>query len=292
MTWSRWLLLGGSCALSVAATSLVVAASVLCSPANHPIGSPPPDLGAIDVSLSGVKGWFIGAEPATRCIVLMHGVRSDRRAMVDRARFLKDAGYAVLLFDFQAHGESPGEHVTFGYREALNAATAIAFLRSEVGCRRIGAIGQSMGGAAALLGASPLDVDALVLESVYPTIEQAVVDRIAVRVGPVIGSWLASALLAQLKPRLGIEPTDLRPLNRIRELRAPVLVASGTLDTRTPLSEAQSLFQAAPSDKEFWPVEGAGHVDLYRFAGKTYRDRILSFFTRTLPLLPSAESRR
>ena len=34
----------------------------------------------------------------------------------------------VLLFDFQAHGESTGEHITFGYLER-DAQAAIDFLR-------------------------------------------------------------------------------------------------------------------------------------------------------------------
>ena len=38
--------------------------------------------------------------------------------MVNRARFLHAAGYAVLLIDLQAAGESPGKAVTLGYREA------------------------------------------------------------------------------------------------------------------------------------------------------------------------------
>jgi len=52
-------------------------------------------------------------------IVLMHGVRANRLSMVRRAEMLHRAGYSVLLFDFQAHGESPGSHITMGYLESV-----------------------------------------------------------------------------------------------------------------------------------------------------------------------------
>lgn len=58
--------------------------------------------------------------------------------MLDRARFLSAAGFAVLLFDFQAHGESPGEHITFGYLESRDAQAAVEFLRTQAQVERIG----------------------------------------------------------------------------------------------------------------------------------------------------------
>ena len=60
----------------------------------------------------------------------MHGVRANRLVMLARARFLHKAGYAVLLFDFQAHGESSGKRITFGHLEGLDASAAVTFLHS------------------------------------------------------------------------------------------------------------------------------------------------------------------
>ena len=82
---------------------------------------------------------------------------------------------SVLLFDFRAHGESTGDRITFGALESVDARAALDFLRTELPAERIGAIGVSLGGAAALLGREPLPVDALVLEAVYPAIDVAIV---------------------------------------------------------------------------------------------------------------------
>ena len=96
----------------------------------------------------------------------MHGAWDTRLRMIQRARVLQGEGFSVLLFDFQAHGESPGTRITFGRLEALDATAAVGFVRSRLPGVRVGAIGASLGGAAALLGDGPLKVEALVLEAV------------------------------------------------------------------------------------------------------------------------------
>lgn len=255
--------------------------SELSAPAQRKVGTAPPDLNAVDVQIGGVKGWFVSAGEKAACILLMHGVGADRRSMVERARILRRSGYSSLLFDFQAHGESEGEKITFGYLEARNAKAAAAFLRMESGCPRIAAIGQSLGGAAALLGETPIDVDALVLESVYPTIEEAVTDRLRMRVGG-MGSIFSPLLIWQLEPRLGVKPEDLRPISRIGGFRHPILVASGSEDRHTTIDEARRLFAVANEPKEFWEVPGAAHVDLQRFAPEAYGEKVLGFLSRYL----------
>jgi len=266
--------------ITCAGTSYL-AGSALSEPAVRPIGPAPADLNTVDVEFAGVKGWFVPAGENAPCLLLMHGVRSDRRSMIERARLLRQAGYSALLFDFQAHGESPGEHITFGYRESSNARAAVSFLRSRFKCSKVGALGQSLGGAAALLGKEPIKVDALVLESVYPTIDEAVAARLKLRLGEA-GALLAPLLTLQLKPRLGIDPEDLRPISRIGQFHGPVLVMAGMEDKHTPIEEAERLFAAAKEPKEFWAVPGAAHVDLQRFEPVVYRQKLLGFLAKHL----------
>src|SRR5262249_10807562 len=138
-----------------------------------------------------LRGWFVPGQPGGGAVVLMHGVRANRVSMLGRARVLHAAGFAVLLFDFQAHGESLGAHITFGELEARDARAAVDYVRRRLPNERIGAIGMSLGGAASLLGFTPLPVDALVLEAVYPTIDAALANRLEAVLGPVIGPLVA-----------------------------------------------------------------------------------------------------
>ena len=256
------------------------------APQLHTVGSPPTGLDARAVSIpsssgSLLSGWLLPASgPAG--IVLMHGRGGDRRSMLERAWFLQQAGYTALVFDFQANGESPGEHVTNGYLESLDARAAVRYLRSKLGSKPIGIVGYSLGGAAALLGPDgPLAVDAMVLEAVYPTIEEATANRIRLRLGPWSG-WLYPLFTWQFYLRLGIASEDLRPIDRIGKVRCPLLVIAGGRDTRTTLEQSLRLFQAAPAPKRLWVVPGADHEDFYGRAPGEYRRRVLTFFRETL----------
>lgn len=276
-----------ACALTaLALTGLWLAGSALSAPVNHGVGMPPPELNARQVQFasesgSTIHGWFIPGSRGRGVVVLMHGLRSDRTSMLGRARFLSAAGYGVLLFDFQAHGESPGERITFGYLESRDARAAVRFARQQSPGERVGVIGVSMGGAAALLAEPPLEADALVLEMVYPTIEEAIADRLRMRLGQ-WGGTLTPLLSLQLWLRLGVGADGLRPIKHVASLPEPKLFIAGAADQHTTAAESRRLYEAAGGPKELWVVEGAAHTDLHAAAGREYEQRILAFFADKL----------
>ena len=278
---------------SLASAALVVLAGALwwlggrlAAPNLHPVGQPPADLAAQVVSFASltgdpIHGWWL---PGTRdaAVLLMHGSGGDRRNMLGQARFLHAAGYSVLTIDLRGNGESPGGYSTEGFLESLDAHAAVAYLRSLAGVRRVAIIGFSLGGAAALLGPKgPVEADALVLEAVYPTIEEAVADRIRIRLGPWSG-WLHPLFTWQIRPRLGLDPADLRPIERIAAVKAPVFVIGGGEDRHTTPAETRRLFAAAPEPKRLWLVPGAAHGSCSSTAPGEYQARVLGFLAETL----------
>jgi fermentation-respiration switch protein FrsA (DUF1100 family) len=132
-----------------------------------------------------------------------------------------------------------------------------------------------------VLAAERAQPDAAVLEAVFPTIAEAVDNRLAMRVG-VLSRVLGPLLLLQLKPRLGVGPDDLRPVEAIKKLRCPVLVMAGSSDRHTTEPQTRALFAAANEPKELWLASGAGHVDLLRHDGEGYRQHVLAFLSRYL----------
>ena len=221
------------------------------------LGLPHEQVRFASASGSEIRGWYLPGDRRVGTIVLMHGARSNRLSMVRRALFLHRRGYAVLLFDFQAHGQSPGRHITMGYLEARDAAAAVAYARRRMPHAFVGAIGTSMGGAAAVLGEEPLAVDALVLEAVYPDIRRALGNRLDLRFGRK-GRLLSPLLLAQMVPRLGVGPGSLRPVKGITRVEVPLLLIAGSEDRRTTVDESEALFASAPEPKSLWIVQGAG----------------------------------
>jgi pimeloyl-ACP methyl ester carboxylesterase len=215
------------------------------TPAFRPVGAPPAEKAAVNVTLtsasgSQIPGWFSRGGTRQGAVLVLHGAGANRSDMVPRALFLRALGYTVFLIDMQAHGESTGgKWITFGDLESRDAAAAVEYLRHEAPGERIGIIGLSMGAAATVLAEKPLRVDAIVLESMYPTIEQAVEDRLRMAPGP----WsvpLAPALITVTGWRIGVQP------------------------------------------KQFWIVEGAAHVDIHHFAPQEYAARVGAFLAEHL----------
>ncbi len=257
------------------------AGELLSRPARAVVGAAPADLLAESVRLHGadysqVSGWLARGRPGGGAVLLLHGVRSNRLQMLARARFLKAAGYSVLLIDLPSHGESAGERISFGLREADGVRAALRHLRSALPGERIGVVAVSLGAASLLFAKAEPAPDAVVLESMYATIEEAVGNRLAMRFGA-MGRHLAPLLLCQLPWRLDIAAEQLRPITLLPGLAAPLLIASGTEDRQTPIEETHRLFAAASGPKTLWEVQGAAHADLHTFGPAAYEARLLAF---------------
>ena len=269
----------------LAAAGLWLAGSILSLPFNHAV-TRPPGFDAQDVAIPGgghaIAAWWLDAGPGTPAVLLLHGVHDDRSAMIGRAKLLRKYGFSALLIDLQGHGETPGEAITFGYRESSDVTAALSWLRSAGSApRKLGIIGCSMGGAATLLAQQPTGADALVLEAVFPRITRATENRLRMRIGP-LAPALTPLLLWQLPWHLHISASDLEPIRHIAEVAAPVLIVAGSSDEHTTLEESVELYAAAPEPKSLWVVEGAKHQDFLAFDPKGYEATVVPFLQKYL----------
>lgn len=293
--WKRWLVIGAALALLAVAATFAYCwqlAKSAVAPAPAQIDSPPANFPCDSYTLKSKSGasiaaWYAAAPIATSesprgVIVPAHPIRGSRRTMLDRARLFRDADYSVVLIDLQAHGESTGEAITMGYSERDDVRAAVEFARERHPNEPIAVVGWSLGGAAALM-ASPLDIDALILEEVYTTIAEAVANRTRMRVGPL-------GPLAQLEPRLGTTAAELRPIDKIATIGCPVLILAGSEDLHTTREQSEALFTAAGEPKECVFFDGAPHVDLLKFDPDRYREATLRFLDEHMrqqqPALP------
>ncbi|MAI35255.1 MAG: alpha/beta hydrolase [Rhodopirellula sp.] len=250
------------------------------------------DVGTIPVGLSGasisletnsgmsVNGWHIPSTDATATVILLHPIRGDRRSMQGRAAMLGKAGYSTLLIDLPSHGESDGEMITFGWRERHAVSAAVKFVKEQNPKHRVAIVGWSLGGAAALF-ASPLEVDAIVLESVYSKVTKAVHNRVNMRVG-----WLhhvvAPCLTSQVYLRLGVTADELSPVDYVAAVDCPLLVLAGDMDGHTTLAESKEMYAAAVEPKQLFVFEGAVHEDLYQYDPASYDEAVVSFLNTWL----------
>ncbi len=259
---------------------------LLSRPVNREIGVAPVNLKAQAITLpfafkKSVSGWMAKGKPGSGVVLLLHGVRSDRRQMLGRAIALHEEGFSVVLIDLPAHGESDGDRITFGHRESQAVQSALHFIHKTFPKEKVGVIGVSLGAASLILADLPREPDAVVLESMYPSIEEAVANRIAMHVGAA-EAVLTPLLLWQFPVRLQISPEELRPVDKLPDWHCPVFIASGAKDLHTTQEETKRIFGRANHPKELWIVSEAGHVDLYRFATSEYEKKIFVFLQKHL----------
>ena len=104
-----------------------------------------------------LAGWWVPSKNRA-AVVLLHGAGSTRTAVLDQAAVLGSHGYGVLMVDARGHGDSGGRGMDFGWYGERDVTAALNFLtnQSEVTADRIGIVGLSMGGEAAI-GAAGAD---------------------------------------------------------------------------------------------------------------------------------------
>lgn len=289
MRWRRLLLRIGVAGLVALVGGLVGVGWLggqLLAPRPATVGAPPADLQAIDVRIevadaAPLAGWWIEGRPGRASVLLLHGIRADRRAMLGRARLLAQHGYAVLLIDLPAHGESRGDAITLGWREAAAVAAARGWMERQRPDEKRAVIGVSLGGASVLLGPQPSGFDAIVLEAVYSTAHQAIRNRIAMRLGDT-AAGLSPLLELQAGMRLGVPVRQLAPIDRIGRVGAPVLVIAGGRDLHTLPAESRAMYERARTPKSFWLLPDAAHVDFQAHDPAGYADRVIGFLDRQL----------
>jgi uncharacterized protein len=273
----------------VAATAWF-AATLAMAPVPSVVGPPPSDFAAEMVTITSTSGsrlaaWFVPGRRGAGAVLLLQGVRGTRLEMLQRARFFGSLGLAVLLMDFQATGESPGQHITFGYLESQDARAAFEYLSGRLPTEKIGIVGTSLGGAAAILSDPAIPAQAMVLEAVFASFDDAVDNRLRLYFGR-LGPLLKPGLSWQFKPRLGFEMAALRPVDHISRLASPMLLIAGDADAHATLPEMQALYARAQAPKHLWVIPGAGHVDFHRDFRPAYEQRVGAFL---VPLLATTK---
>lgn len=189
--------------------------------------------------------WFIPAPGAgmAPALAVLHGWGGNAETMLPLAGPLHRAGYALLFIDARSHGRSDMDTFSSMPRFAEDLEHALSWLKWQPGVdsRRIGLVGHSVGGAAALLAASRRDDLVAVVCIAAFAHPKTVMRRLlaAWRVPYVPFGWY---ILQYVQHVIGHRFDDIAPLNTIGRLRCPVLLVHGSEDATVPVAEAQALY--------------------------------------------------
>jgi fermentation-respiration switch protein FrsA (DUF1100 family) len=209
-----------------------------------------------------LNAWFVAPDaPDRRTTVLFFSGNAGNRAMrAPLASALQARGLGVLLVDYRGYGGNPGSPSEGGLVEDARAARAFLVTRNDVDPARVVYYGESLGTGVAVRLAAEAPPFALVLRSPFTSMTD---------VGRHHYPWLATGLL--LLDRFA-------SIDRIGDVKSPVLVIAGSRDRIVPAAQSERLFRAITAPrKRLMMVDGADHNDYELLAGSRVIDAVVDF---------------
>jgi uncharacterized protein len=230
-----------------------------------------------------LKGWYVPSQNGA-AVIVVHGYKGNRSTMLSRAQMLARHGYGIVLFDLRAHGESEGDLITFGLYEVLDVKAAYQFVltQPDVDPERIGILGGSMGGTVALLSAGQIPaIKAVVAESAFPTLEDAVPAAVA---GSGLPSAVFSPFVQWFAERSGqFRAEEVSAIDHIAQISPrPVFLMQGGKDLQVVPESGQRLYAAAGEPRELWFDAEVGHMSFASERPAEYERRVVAFFDQYL----------
>lgn len=192
-----------------------------------------------------VHGWWIPAVSQEKGVVLyFHGAGNNLEAYRGDLKAIHRLGFSVFAIDYRGYGRSRGRFPseTQIYEDARLAWNYLTQKR-QIPARRIYLFGVSLGGAVAIdLAKQQPDAAALIAVGTFTSMREQVAAA---------GYWMF--------PIDGLLTQRFDSIQKIRDVRIPVLLAHGTGDRFVPSWMSQQLYEAAAEPKRLLRVPGLDH---------------------------------
>lgn len=203
-----------------------------------------------------VHGWYFPADPEGPTVLFCHGNAGNISHRLETARYLVSLGANILLFDYRGYGKATGSPTERGLYADGQAALEWLTREKKVANDKLVIFGRSLGGAVAVELATRNECRGLILESAFtsmPDMAQAVYP------------WLPVKFLVRHK---------LSSIDKIGDVKIPVLVMHSQTDEIIPYWMGRSLYEATTAEKKFMELEGA-HNNLEYYYLSEYRKNLL-----------------
>jgi uncharacterized protein len=233
-----------------------------------------------------IVAYEVYVENPKAVVIFLSGIHNPSvTAFFGHARMLLDEGYASILLEMRAHGESDGDVIALGFKEHRDTRAVVDYIRADSRYAETPIIvyGLSMGGAVAInsIGQIP-DIDALISLSAYSAWDDLFLDNMG-----------ASGLVAAVQRpfvrfytgiKYGWANRSINPKDEIQKLGdRPAFLIHSRGDTQVPYANFERLVAHAPAHVETWVREGDLHfivqegLFLTPHEDTEYAERILGF---------------
>jgi uncharacterized protein len=244
-----------------------------------------------DVSIRGedgaeLKGWYIHPQDFNgSAVILLHGITDNREGVAGYGKLFLDRGYAILLPDARAHGESGGEIATYGIKESDDIHRWVSWMYARDPLKCVYGFGESYGASLMLqsLAVEPRYC-AVAVESAFSTARAMSYERVSGPLhlqpwfGRTIGRPAIGSAAAYSRMRYGVNLLKPSPLYGITHSSVPVLLIHGQEDRNISPHHSEILARAAPDHAQLWLVPNAGHTGAWAAAHEEFETRLLGWF--------------
>ncbi len=206
--------------------------------------------------------WIAADQPTTKVAILAHGLGHAREQMIPWARAFHDWGYAVLMPDARAHGESDGHTIGYGWPDRHDYQGWINQVIAQNGNdSQIVMLGISMGAATVMATAGenlPANVKAIIADSGYASVLGEARFRMRHEFHVPTQPTLA---IADQYSRLGdYRLADGDIAGQLKKSQIPLLLIQGAKDETVPIENLDLLYQAAAGPKQKYRDPDAAHI--------------------------------
>lgn len=248
-----------------------------------------------------IKGWFIPAEHGLEpdsVIIMTHPMFFNRHGFVARgqgfpplartdvdllemARALNQAGFAVLAFDFRNHGESESGLSGVGLTEYQDVLGAIEYVKERWSPDiKIGFVSFCMGAnstmAALSMGKEWVE-NVRFLAAIQPVSAGVFVRCYLKAVYTPLSLYLVPLVDWLNQRRGGFALREMSPLRFARDLSLPTMYVQARRDRWTDLKDITAFYDATPGPKELWLIDDVeDRFEAYNYVGK-HPERIIDF---------------
>lgn len=243
-----------------------------------------------DVSITSFDGLKLHATyfPAVgesgndnKIVICFHGYTgeglSNHVAIADY--FLKN-GYAMLLPDARAHGQSEGEYIGFGCPDRKDALGWIEWAIQECGSDvKIMLYGTSMGGATVLMTSGlelPANVKGIVSDCGFTSPKEVFTHVLNNMYHlPAFPAIQGANLINKKFAGYGMDECNAK--REVQKATVPILFIHGSADTFVPTSMCYEIYDNCCSPKRMLIVEGASHAESYYKDTEAYEKALTEF---------------
>lgn len=206
-----------------------------------------------------IQAWYKPAKDSKPTILYFHGNASHMGNRAGIYSAFAGRGFGVLSISYRGYGKSEGSPNEKGLYTDAQAAILFLTKENEISLNNIILYGESLGTGVAVQMAQEHNVKAVILQAPYTSV-----------------SGRAAEIYFFMPVRL-VMLDHFDSLSKIANIKSPLLILHGELDTTIPIRHGKTLLEAAKTQKEAVFFHDVGHNN---FDSAAIAENVMDFIIR------------